>query len=186
MTSESLKRLNTYHPRQIEREGFRRAGVLVPLVRLEKEIHLVFIRRSKKLSKHAGQIAFPGGGEEEQDESLWATALREGNEEVGIEPDQVQLLGRLDHVWTPSRFVMHPFAVELPSMPHRACIHEVDEIFSLPVRRLMEPGVFRVQFLKRGSEEYRLVFFDIPDYVVWGATGRITENFLQVAYQWKP
>ncbi|MCA9797516.1 MAG: NUDIX domain-containing protein, partial [Candidatus Eremiobacteraeota bacterium] len=66
--------------------------MLVPLVRIEKEVHLVYIRRSQRLSNHAGQIAFPGGGEEEQDDSLLATALREGQEEVGIEPSEARLL----------------------------------------------------------------------------------------------
>ena len=147
---------------------------------------MVFIRRSKKLSNHAGQIAFPGGGEEKEDQDLWHTATREGEEELGIRPDSVKLLGELDTVWTPSRFVMHPFVVCLSEMPDQVCSFEVDEVFSLSVERLMEPGVFRVEHWERGGALHRLVFFETPTHTVWGATGRITENFLKVAYGWEP
>lgn len=175
-------RLQAHHPAAVERPDLRPAGVLVPLFAGPQ---VLLTRRPQKMSRHPGQIAFPGGTYDPRDGSLEQTALRESHEEIGLDPARVEILGRLDQVWTPTGFVMHPFVgwVREPGS-WRAAPDEVEEILCVPIGDLMLPGVFREEQWERGGVAYRVVFFDLPGGTVWGATGRILLRLLQVGFGW--
>src|SRR6056297_1632111 len=76
------------------------AAVLVPVVGRQDGPHLLFTKRADHLGEHPGQMSFPGGGWEPKDDDLWATALREANEEIGLYPEEVDRVGRLDDIRT--------------------------------------------------------------------------------------
>jgi len=149
----------------------RRAAVLVALAPAPRGFVLL-TRRSRLLRTHSGQVSFPGGRPDPSDPSLVETALREAQEEIGLERDQVELLGRLadQHTLT-SNFLITPFVGLLaPQARWQAAPAEVDAIFGLPLSLLLDPGAPRriETGLRRGSWSW-----PHPDHDIWGATAAI-------------
>lgn len=129
---------------------------------------LWFIRRSSELRKHAGQIAFPGGKRDPEDDSLWQTALREAEEEIGLNPAGVEALGQLPSIATPSGYVIHPYvAWNHGSPPPCPPNPEVDQVFSLCL----------YQLALRGPEGDG---FPSPYGRIWGATAWILYQYLEI------
>jgi 8-oxo-dGTP pyrophosphatase MutT (NUDIX family) len=128
-------------PRPLALAGFRRAAVLLALLDRPAGPTVLFTRRAATLPHHAGEISVPGGGLE-PGESPEACALREAEEEVGLAPDRVELLGRLDDLVSVARFVVTPVvgAVAAPPGAFTAAAGEVEEPFELPVARLLDPA----------------------------------------------
>jgi 8-oxo-dGTP pyrophosphatase MutT (NUDIX family) len=152
-------------------DEFRPAAVLVPLVAREPELSVLLTRRTEHLHHHPGQISFPGGRVEETDVSPVMTALRETEEEIGLDPDRVELLGELPEYFTGTGFrvtpvvglVHPPFELDLDSF-------EVAEAFEVPLAFLLDPANH-----KRHSLHYRgrmREYWAMPyrDYYIWGAT----------------
>lgn len=161
--------------------GLRPAAALVPI---EPEKGVWLTRRSPLLSTHAGQVAFPGGKIDSCDSSPEMAALREAQEEVGLDPAQVACLGRLpDHV-TITGFHITPVVALLPvGLPLWLASTEVDEVFALPFTVLLNPDypVKRTVITKEGER----VFWVWPhaDHVIWGATALILRNLALCLHQ---
>ncbi len=159
------------------------AAVLVPLLTVAGEPRLLFIRRAAGLPHHQGQVAFPGGYHRPaEDADLQTTALRESEEEIGLDPRHVQLLGVLDDIETvSSRFVITPFVAVVPGdYTWRPCPREVDTIFTVPLRVLQEPGMIRREQWDFDGRKVPIDSYAVEGQVIWGATFRITQNLLQV------
>ncbi|AKU92358.1 NUDIX hydrolase [Vulgatibacter incomptus] len=159
-------------------EGLRPASVLVPVYEDAQGAGIVLLRRSDHLGKHAGQIAFPGGGREPGETEL-DCALREAREEVGIDPERVEILGRLDRYPTITGYLVSPFVARL-DWPHRLepDPEEVAAILYAPVARLIAPGTLRVA---EASRSHPVNFFALDDEVIWGATARMLRQLLELA-----
>jgi 8-oxo-dGTP pyrophosphatase MutT (NUDIX family) len=159
------------------------AAVLVPLLTVDGEASLLFTRRSAFLSHHQGQIAFPGGRHHpDEDVDLEHTALREAEEEIGLAPSDVRLLGALDDIETVgSGFVITPFVGVAP-FPYtwRPCPQEVDAIFTVPLRTLRAPDAIRQEMWDFGGRLVPIETYPVEGHVIWGATQRITRNLLGV------
>jgi 8-oxo-dGTP pyrophosphatase MutT (NUDIX family) len=163
--------------------GKTRAAVLVPLLGIDGEPHLLFTRRAASLSRHRGQVAFPGGRHHpDEDPDLEATALRETHEEIGLAPAHVRLLGVLDDIETmSSRFVITPFVGVAPHpYPWHPAPAEVDAIFTVPVRALQKPDAARRELWDFGGRQIPIETYPVDGHVIWGATHRITRNLLHV------
>lgn len=165
--------------------GEREAAVLVPVVERNGEPHLLFIKRADHLGEHAGQMSFPGGGREPSDESLLATALREAGEEVGMDADGVEVIGRLDDIGTVSSYSVRPFVARVPDQTWVPDEREVAEVVPLPLAELTALSNYESE--RRDHPHYgdiRLHFFRVDGYTVWGATGRMLVQFLELATEW--
>jgi len=157
------------------------AAVLVPLVAVADEPHLLFTRRSTALRHHQGQISFPGGRcDAGVDTSLEATALREAQEEIGLAPEEVRLIGALDDIETMStQFVITPFVgLVAHAGPWRPDPREVDTVFTVALRRLRAPGVARRETWDFQGHPVEIDLYAADGHVIWGATQRITHNLL--------
>jgi 8-oxo-dGTP pyrophosphatase MutT (NUDIX family) len=174
---EALDR--TPHPDEPDLSGFRPASVLVPLHARDREIEFVLVQRSEDLPHHAGQIAFPGGSRDVDEDDL-ACALREAREEVGLDPSRVRVLGAVEPCITPTGFRIAPFVGRLLVEPSalRPDPREVARIFTLSLGELTAPGVYRRAHLPDGRP---LEAFVCRDEVVWGATARILRRVLELA-----
>lgn len=173
----------------IKHRQLRESAVLLPLLVPSEESQaqpeLLFIVRNSGLPTHSGQIAFPGGKREPTDTSAEQTALREANEEVGLVADRVQICGLLDDVPTIDRFSITPVVglVEGPVVVTPS-IAEVADTFWAPIDVLTNTyrhGGFR----EWAGVSYAMHEFHVPDpsgkvRVVWGATARITYQFLEL------
>jgi 8-oxo-dGTP pyrophosphatase MutT (NUDIX family) len=159
-------------------DGLRRAGVLVPLFVREAGLWIVFTRRTESVEHHRGQISFPGGGEEPGDATLWDTALRESEEELGIRPEDALALGRLSPLTTVTSFYVEPFVAAIPQ-PYvfRPAEAEIAEVLEVPVAALMDPRVLERRLLP-GREE-PVLFYHYGDQVIWGATARMLAELLE-------
>jgi 8-oxo-dGTP pyrophosphatase MutT (NUDIX family) len=162
--------------------SLRRAAVLVPLVCEGGALHLLFTRRTDLVHDHKGQVAFPGGSVEPQDASLEDTALRETFEEIGIPPSEIRVLGKLPLFPTITGFIISPVVGMVP-WPYdlRLSPEEVSRVFTIPLAWLADPAnrVEKPMTLPDGRNE-RVVFFNNFDGEnLWGATARITLNFLR-------
>jgi len=159
--------------------GSAKAAVLVPLDERDGELYAVFTRRRADLSRHAGQISFPGGRADARDADLAATALREAHEEIGLAPSAVTLLGALEPVSVRvSGFALYPFvgAVRRPAAwtPQAA---EVDAILELPLARLAASYAMRT--LERERRRVLTPTFDAGGETLWGATARVLADLLR-------
>jgi 8-oxo-dGTP pyrophosphatase MutT (NUDIX family) len=160
----------------------RRACVLVPLVRDDGGWSILFSRRSANLAAHSGQIAFPGGAVEEG-ETLAAAAIREAQEEVGIAPERVELIGRLDDLVTNSGFLVAPFVgVVDERIEYVLQASEVDEVFEVPVDALLTPALPIVRYVTYRGRKYPAYYYPYGPYDIWGLTGRMLKTFLDLVW----
>ncbi len=158
----------------------RQAAVLVPFVAAGTDPALLFIRRAEGLDVHSGQVAFPGGNRDLADAGPVATALREAEEEIGLAPAQVEVLGLLPEVATLSTGFRITGAVALlaPSVVPRPDGREVAEAFTVPLARLADPAVYREEIRSTNGIARPVPFYHVEPYVIWGATGRIVRQLL--------
>lgn len=170
-------------PLQWTEQDCRSAGVLIPLLRNEEQWHVLYIRRaSHDQDMHSGQVAFAGGKQEDVDSDLQATALREAYEEVGIQPQDVTVLGELNHHHSISRFRITPVVAQIP-WPYPLILDptEVARAFTIPLQWLANPSNYRIE--KRslaGGQAIPVIYFDEYDgEVLWGATARMTLSLLE-------
>jgi 8-oxo-dGTP pyrophosphatase MutT (NUDIX family) len=167
---------------EIDAPQYRRACVLVPLVRDGDQWALLFSRRSANLAAHSGQIAFPGGAVE-AGEGLEAAAVREAEEEVGIHAAAVELIGRLDDVITNSGFLVAPFVgVVREKIEYVIQEAEVTEVFEVPVDALLELSQPEVRYVRFRDREYPAYFYHYREYEIWGLTGRMLKAFLDLVW----
>ncbi len=155
----------------------RRAAVLVPLFVRDGALRVILTRRTDTLEHHKGQISFPGGAEDEADESAFATAARETEEELGIPAGDIRLLGTLSPLATVSDFFVEPFVGAVP-YPHvlRPAEAEIAEVIDAPIAALLDPKILERRLLP-GREEPTL-FFHYGKHVIWGATARMLKELL--------
>lgn len=175
--------------------GGREPRVSAVLAVLLPPDRLLYTLRDAGLSSHGGQISFPGGKPEPGDGSLVAAALRETREEVGLDAHDLEPLGRLTPVPTPTGFLIHPFVARWRGAePARPAPRDGEVAALLPasLEELLSPGTHRlVRIPWRGQEleshEYRLEERELPEggrrpaSRIWGATGRMTRELLELA-----
>ena len=161
-------------------EGLRPAAVLVGLVDRGEGLQVVLTRRTETLRHHAGQISFPGGRIESSDVDPVAAALREAQEEIGLDPAQARALGYLDPFVTITGFHVYPVVAAIAaSFSARRDPGEVDEVFELPLAFLMDPANARQLIVDYRGGQRSLVEFVHPHYRVWGATAAMLVNLRQ-------
>jgi 8-oxo-dGTP pyrophosphatase MutT (NUDIX family) len=157
------------------------AAVLIGIV-MREEPTVLLTQRTAHLSTHSGQVAFPGGKVDETDRDVVDTALRESQEEVGLQPDQVQVLGTISDYVTGTAFVVTP-VVGLVNAQHTLTPNpdEVASVFEVPLAFLMNPAYHRRHALE--AEGRRREWFSMPyqdggeQRFIWGATAGMIRNF---------
>ncbi len=166
--------------------NYKHAGVLIPLL-FEDDMHkVIFTKRTDTVEHHKGQISFPGGATDDGDRSTEETALRESQEEIGLDPEDVDILGRIDDSFTvASSFIVHPYVGFVSRAPvFRISRVEVERVLKVPwntlVRDYLENRTYTVE-----SEGmiYETPAFEHNGDVIWGATARMMENFIEILNQ---
>lgn len=173
----------------LEGGGTRASAVLVPLYEDDGELRVILTRRSWQMRSHRGEVSFPGGGQEADDDDLLATALREAQEEIGLDPDEVEIIGELDHLSTvSSRAFIVPYVGALAGRPKLTPNpNEVDAVLEVPVAELLLDEVFREErWGWDGDDDRPLYFFELYGDTVWGATARMLHELLGLVLASEP
>ncbi len=186
LTSAQIKQLLEKRRRKspiVEGElNARRAAVLVPILCLEDGWYILYTRRSDYVNDHKGQVSFPGGAVDPTDASVEAAALREAQEEIGIDPSQVEILGRLEDILSISRYLITPVVGQL-RWPVKFSINfkEVSRIFSIPLTWLANPDHYKARsFAGPTGRKDTVYFYDPYDgEQLWGISARITLQLLE-------
>lgn len=173
--------LRSQVPRRADRPDFRQAAVLLPLYQSGVGPHLILTKRTEEVPTHKGQIAFPGGGFEEGDGDLLATALRETQEEIGLEPGAVEIIGTLDDTVTvTSRHVVRPFVGFVPHpYSYRLDPFEIERLIHLPILPLLSGAPFREEIWERDGQPVVVYFYEYDGDTIWGLTARILKQFME-------
>src|SRR5438876_1011950 len=154
----------------------RNASVLIGLFDKNNETYVSFIRRASTLRAHSGEIAFPGGAADVSDVSPIITALREAQEEIGLDPSRVEVLGIMPPVFTTvSNFLITPVVAFLPEGPGTLQLQtsEVAELILLPLQGLANPVIYHTEQWVRDDVQHTVYFFDYGSYRIWVATARM-------------
>jgi len=177
--------LKSRTPEIIAGNGHKPAAVLIPIEERQDGDYLVLTQRGDHLPTHKGQIAFPGGRVDVGDKDIFYTALRESEEEIGIAPAQVKILGRLDEFTAGYGLVVTPVVGVIPAhYQFRLDPRETTAVASVAIRALMERRNFILEdkLSPGGHPSYH---FYVNGWDVWGVTARILVQFLQLAYDFK-
>ena len=164
----------------------RQAAVIAPVLVRDGEDHVLFTKRADHLGEHPGQMSFPGGGREPSDEDLRETALREAYEEIGLLREEVEFFGRLDDIGTVTDYSVRPFVARVPDREYDPDEREVAEIAVLAESDLTDLDNYESE--RRVHPEYgdhRIHFFRVDGYTVWGATGRMVVQLLELTTDWE-
>lgn len=152
----------------------QRAAVLVILFSKGRKMHVLMIKRARHLPTHAGEIAFPGGVVEAEDDSLLVTALRETEEEIGLDIADSSIIAQFPLVETLTGFEVTPYICLLEHLPkYRKNPKEVEEVFEMPLIPLLSTQAPDVGF--KPSQE--MVEFWFERHRIWGASAKILERF---------
>lgn len=173
-------------PRPVPAPGDRLAAVLALIVDGSSP-GVVFTERAAVMSRHAGEVSFPGGLEEPQDRDLRATALRETHEELGIEPEVPEVLGALPPVHTfVSSILVTPFVAVLDTLPAlRVHAAEIARVLTVPIRALADVEEER-ELHREGDRVWRGWWYETGDATVWGATGFMVHALLDLVREEAP
>ncbi|MCB9135961.1 MAG: CoA pyrophosphatase [Anaerolineales bacterium] len=168
-------------------EPARSAAILVPFVCIQDNWHLLFIRRTKnEHDRHGGQVAFPGGRMDPTDPDVTAVALREAEEEVGLRPTDIQILGRMHEFHSVTNYNVTPIVGVFP-WPYTFEIdpHEVSRTFTIPLAWLADPSNY--QIMQRHfpqSRAWPIVYFDPYDgEALWGFTAQVVMQLVRILTQ---
>ncbi|MDP4221750.1 MAG: CoA pyrophosphatase [Bacteroidota bacterium] len=160
----------------------RIAAVLVLLYEQKGDLSTVFIQRPDYEGVHGGQISFPGGMKESSDHDLVQTALREANEEVGVDISRISVIGTLTPLFIPvSDILVTPVAGWIDEKPmYNLQTEEVVFLIEGSVENFLDPSLVRIKVLEIRGRMRRIKYFDYNGYVIWGATAMILNELLEI------
>ena len=167
---------------------YRKASVLILLYPRAGEDYIIFTRRTDTVEHHKGQISLPGGSQDDTDRDAVHTALRETEEELGVDPSLIEVIATLREVYVPvSGFVITPVVArlkpdEVVEAEHYPIFkpnpHEVAELIEVPLSALLDDAIHRTEIRTRNDITYHIHYYTYGPYEIWGATGRIIYEFI--------
>ena len=165
-------------------DGYFPAAVMVLFFRENDQWHILYTQRTHSVRDHKGQVSFPGGAWEDLDLCLKETALRETFEEIGIEKEEIQILGSLPPIKTISNYTITPFVGLIsPDIQFQLENAEVESVFSIPIAWLVdESNREEREFIDKSSNVHRNVVFykEYGGHILWGITAMLTMKILEL------
>jgi 8-oxo-dGTP pyrophosphatase MutT (NUDIX family) len=161
----------------------RPAAVLVPLYHDRDEWRVLLTQRTDLVEHHKGQVSFPGGRVDDDDDDRVRTALREAEEEIGLKPQDVALLGQLDELLTVTQYRITPVVGVIPwPYPFVLSTDELSEVFGVPLRWLADPANLETQYRDPivPGRPVPVYYFYYEGHTIWGATARMLLNLLEL------
>ncbi|MGI9281810.1 MAG: CoA pyrophosphatase [Endozoicomonas sp.] len=182
LITEIEQRLRKHKPRSID-TSLPEAAVLVPLVTNNQgqATDVILTRRATHLHKHSGEVAFPGGKREDQDQNLIHTALRESEEEIDLNPASVQILGTMGPVISRFGIKVIPIIGSVPEgLSLNANVEELDRIFTVPLDFFIDQNNLQFDHWSMNEKSYSMPSYQFGEYLIWGLTAIMLVEFLNV------
>ncbi|MBG55529.1 MAG: CoA pyrophosphatase [Deltaproteobacteria bacterium] len=165
----------------------KRASVLIPLLESEGEIFLMLTRRSNEMRSHPGQVSFPGGKQDSDDENSMHTALRETHEEIGLSWEKINIIGKLDQILSLHYYLVTPYVGLIPSdfepVPNT---DEIESVFKVPLAFFMKSENHWSEEKKTFSFPVIVHHFEFQGYDIWGLTAKLIFRLLEVGLDFVP
>ena len=183
MVRDIRKNLQQHKPAQLHsiHDGRARAAVLVPILADTSGPSILLTERAGGLSSHGGEVAFPGGKEDRTDHSLEFTALRENEEELGISPEDVDVIGSLRPFISKHGLLVKPYVgivregIQLWPNPD-----EIASVFEVPLDYFSKAIPIRIDCISRHGESHHIPAFEFDGHEIWGLTSMIVAEFMKV------
>ncbi len=183
MIREDLRKYLSEHPkRTLKDKNLVPAAVVLPLFIKINEWWILFIKRTETVKYHKGQVSFPGGRRERVDNTMRETALRELEEEIGVPPDKVEIIGELDDNFTlTSNYLVSTFVGIIPyPYDFKLDRREIAYVFEVPIAALLAEGCLQEEERYEDGKKYNGYSYRYEDKIIWGATARILKQFLEI------
>ncbi len=183
MIDDIRKKLQQHEPAELDsmHDARDRAAVLVPILADTSDPRILLTERAGGLSRHGGEVAFPGGKEDQADHSLAFTALRENEEEMGISPDDVDVIGSLRPFISKYGLLVTSYVgIVSPGVQLRPNPDEVASVFEVPLAYFSTAIPTRIDDISRHGESHQIPAFEFDGYEIWGLTSMILLEFLRV------
>ena len=173
--------LHRYRRQTIVDPLCRRSAVLIPILSVDGVPSLLFTKRTETVDHHKGQISFPGGAEDNHDDSPEATALREAREEIGLPEETVDVLGLLHDLQTPTDFIITPVVGWIEeNVSLKVNDEEVSELFTVPLAHFADLSRRTSRMLERNGMPVEVFYYDVWREPVWGATANCLKQLMDL------
>jgi 8-oxo-dGTP pyrophosphatase MutT (NUDIX family) len=161
---------------------YRCAAVILPLIKRNNKWHVIFTKRTETVDHHRGEFSFPGGIVEKSDRTERDAALRETEEEMGIKSKDIMILGSLSsEITAVSYFLIYPFVgVINPDAVFKINKDEIERVIEVPLDVLISMKNVREETFEHSGNKFKVYFYNYRGDVIWGATGRILKQFLDL------
>ena len=177
---QKLEKLNP-----IESTSLKKAGVLIGILYHDEYINnpeIIFTQRSTKLSTHSGEVSFPGGKWDEQDKNLYETALRESNEEINLNTEDVVLAGSLNYLVSKHKIEVNPYVGLITKKQNFVDNDEIEKIFTVPLDFLTDKKNAKLHKIERKNRNVIVPSWVYNDQIIWGLTAMITADFVNTCF----
>jgi 8-oxo-dGTP pyrophosphatase MutT (NUDIX family) len=175
--------LAEYIPHRLDCTDTTPAAILILVYDWDGEAHILFTERTHHVEHHKGQISFPGGACDESDECAETTALRETAEEIGVQPEDVEIVGQLDDMMTISNFLVTPYVGILKvnsECPFVINHHEVVEVVQVPLSHLLDDRNMELEVRQFKGKQVLVPAYTYEGHRIWGATARMLHQLLEL------
>ncbi len=171
---------HTEAQRKKHKHGQTRAAVLIPVIATGDQLDLLLTQRTDLVEHHKNQISFPGGAVDSGDNSIVDAALRETEEELGISSLDIDVIGMIDEVTTPSGFLITPVVGILKKLPALTLnTTEVKDAFTVPLSFFYDNANLRIELLEFEGKKREVYFYEYGDKTIWGVTAYMIKLFLE-------
>ncbi len=175
---EIKEALSSREKRSISFPDYRKSAVMMLFMEKGNEPHVLLSLRTDRVSTHKGQVSFPGGSYDETDKDFLETALRETFEEVGIEPDEIEVLGEYDEYISITGFHVYVYAGALNrAVEYKISADEIEEILEVPFSLFYNEGFDRCERVAYAGREFDVYYYNFGNSTIWGLTARILTDF---------
>ena len=183
MIKEITNKLESQHIS--ESTDLPQAAVLIGMLNANnpnKDTEIIYTLRSSKLSTHSGEVSFPGGKRDEIDASLEKTALREANEEIGLNVNDAEFLGRLDYLVSRHNIEVNPIIFSINKEPQFVPNEEIEAVFTVPISFLINKKNLQKDIVEKHGKRWLVPQWQYKNFKIWGLTAMITTNFLNICF----
>ena len=177
---QKLEKLNP-----IESTSLQKAGVFIGILYHDDYINnpeIIFTQRSTKLSTHSGEVSFPGGKWGEQDKNLFETALRESNEEINLNIEDVVLAGSLNYLVSKHKIEVNPYVGLITRKQNLLDNDEIEKIFTVPLEFLTDKKNAKLHKIEKKNRNVIVPSWVYNDQIIWGLTAMITADFVNTCF----